>query len=85
MKFLIDKKLIELVEKLTLTTYETSECYNDEKKVWINVENVEPLIDDLIYEIEYRDNKIIEVETQINNDYNPEMEIPEIHGKGISW
>lgn len=68
-----------------MTTYETSECYNDEKKVWINVENVEPLIDDLIYEIEYRDNEIIEVETQINNDYNPEMEIPEIHGKGITY
>lgn len=85
MKFTIDKNLIEKIGKLTATDYGTEECYNDDKKVWFDVEKLEPLLDDLIYEIKHRDNKIIELETQINNDYNPEIEIPEIHGKGISW
>ncbi len=85
MKFTIDKNLINKISKLTSTDYGIEEYYNDDKKVWFDIKNLKPLLDDLLYEIEHRDNKIIEIETQINNDYNPEMEIPEIHGKGISW
>lgn len=87
MKFTIDKNLIEKIGKLTATDYGVEEYYNDDKKVWFDIDNFESLLDDLMYEIECRDDRITDLEFQRDNpdNYNPELEIPEIHGKGISW
>lgn len=36
-------------------------------------------------DVEYWKEKYKELENSLNNDYDPEIEVPEIHGEGISW
>lgn len=55
MKFLIDKNLMEKIRKLTSTDYGLEEYYDDDKKVWIDSEVIEPMLDDLIWEMEERE------------------------------
>ena len=43
------------------------------------------IIEDLLIELECKDEKINDLKNQLNNDFNPDLEIPEIHGKGISY
>lgn len=68
MKFTIDKNLIKLVEKLTLTTYGTTDDYDDETKVWINVKNVEPLIDDLTREVNHSKEELAEYKLYVEDN-----------------
>ena len=42
-------------------------------------------IESLEEDVEYWKEKYKELENSLNNDYDPEIEVPEIHGEGISW
>ena len=42
-------------------------------------------IESLEEDVQYWKEKYEDLENQINNDYDPEIEIPQIHGEGISW
>ena len=78
-------EIFEKVHNLNLNDYEIK---------WFNAENIdgyiEPntmldMIEDLLWEIDHWKEKYEDLENAINNDYDPEIEIPQIHGKGISW
>lgn len=54
----------------------------------VSVHELLTKIEDLLDELEYTQSKLEKCEERLENtdfDYNPEMEIPEIHGKGITW
>lgn len=36
-------------------------------------------------DLEYWQEKYKELEDSLNNDYDPEIEIPQIHKEGVSW
>ena len=36
-------------------------------------------------DVEYWKEKYKELEDSLNNDYDPEIDIPQIHGENISW
>lgn len=69
MKFLIDKNLIEKVAKLTSTDYGLEEYYDDEKKVWINRDVIEPLLDDLIWEMEEREERFNDFKQDVVDNF----------------
>jgi hypothetical protein len=52
------------------------------RKDIITIEELIGVIEDLDGEVESLNE---EIERLKNNDYDPEIEIPDIHGKGISW
>lgn len=54
-----------------------------ERKDIITIDDLVCKIEDLDEEIERLNEKIEELENK--DDYDPEIEIPDIHGKGISW
>ena len=89
MKFLIDKKLIEKVKDKTDINYRTEDCYDEDNKVWLNLEDLEEILDDLLEKIDDIEYEYLEYkeyqERDRNDDFIPEREVPEIHGKGISW
>ena len=47
-------------------------------KVWFDLDELEPFLDAMLY-------GYTELKEQLYNDYIPDREVPEIHGKGISW
>ena len=74
---------LKRVSDITMTDYEI---------VWKDAENIEGYIDtdgllamieDLICEVDRLKEEIDDLNQP--NDYDPEIEIPQIHGKGISW
>lgn len=69
MKFLIDKNLIEKVAKLTSTDYGTEEYYDDEKKVWIDRDVIEPMLDDLIWEMEEREEQFNDFKQDVKDNF----------------
>ena len=69
MKFLIDKNLMEKIRKLTSTDYGLEEYYGDEKKVWIDSETIEPMLDDLIWEMEEREEKFNDFKQDVVDNF----------------
>lgn len=69
MKFLIDKNLIEKVAKLTSTDYGLEEYYDDEKKVWIDRDVIEPMLDDLIWEMEEREERFNDFKQDVKDNF----------------
>lgn len=53
-----------------------------ERKDLITIEDLISVIEDLDHEVEVLKEEIEDIK---NNDYNAEIEIPDIHGKGVSW
>ena len=54
-----------------------------ERKDIITIGDLISIIEDLDGEIERLNERIEDLENK--DDYDPEIEIPDIHGKGISW
>ena len=69
MKFLIDKNLMEKIQKLTSTDYGLEEYYDDEKKVWIDRDVIEPLLDDLIWEMEEREERFNDFKQDVKDNF----------------
>lgn len=69
MKFLIDKNLMEKIKELTSTDYGLEEYYDDEKKVWIDSETIEPLLDDLIWEMEEREERFNDFKQDVKDNF----------------
>jgi hypothetical protein len=69
MKFLIDKNLMKKIEELTSTDYGLEEYYDDEKKVWINRDVIEPLLDDLIWEMEEREERFNDFKQDVKDNF----------------
>lgn len=69
MKFLIDKNLMKKIEELTSTDYGLEEYYDDEKKVWINRDVIEPLLDDLIWEMEEREERFNDFKQDVADNF----------------
>lgn len=55
------------------------------KKIFFEKENLQSKIESLEEDVEYWKEKYKELENSLNNDYDPEIEVPQIHGEGISW
>lgn len=69
-----DFDLIEKVREITDVDYHISDLFTYQ------------LVEDLIFNYEKLQREYDEYkEYEKNNDYDPEREIPEIHGKGISY
>lgn len=49
------------------------------------IDELESLLWNLVDELSRKESKIEELTNQLENDYDPEIEVPEIHGEGISW
>lgn len=69
MKFLIDKNLMEKIKELTSTDYGLEEYYDDEKKVWIDRDVIEPMLDDLIWEIEEREEQFNDFKQDVKDNF----------------
>lgn len=52
---------------------------------FIDIETAYQIVEDYKFIIENQKNIINDLENQLFNDYDPEVEIPEIHKEGISW
>lgn len=89
MKFTIDKNLIKKIEEKTDINYRTEDCYDEDNKVWLKLEDLDEVLDDLLEKIDDIEYEYLEYkeyqERDRNDDFIPEREVPEIHGKGISW
>lgn len=82
----IDETNYELIEKAIKISG------MDYKINWFDAENIKGymyqwdvtgIIEDLLGEISRLEEEIEDMKTP--NDYDPKVEIPDIHGKGISW
>jgi hypothetical protein len=64
----IDNNLYERIEKITKTKYS-----NDfgEDNVWVDGDNLYTLIEDLVCEVEHLKAKIIYIEKDIEDNYEP--------------
>lgn len=84
----IDKKLIDKVSEVLRAEY-SENTIETNGKLMLTAEDVEHLLKDLMTEIdgvtEYYEDRIARIKNQYENDFIPEREVPEIHGKGISW
>lgn len=67
-------------DKIRLSKYH--QALND---FLIEYEILQSKIESLEEDVEYWKEKYKELEDSLNNDYDPEIEIPQIHGEGISW
>lgn len=54
-------------------------------KDYVRLLDVVHKIEDLGWELERVQEEFEDYKNQQENDYNPEVEIPRIHGEGISW
>ena len=59
----IDEKIIKKVEEITITNYEA-------KGNKVPAENIEPMIEDLLYEIEKLENRYKELDEYLKEEYN---------------
>lgn len=73
------KKLLYSQEDLDLILSLETQEYEDK------INNLQSKIESLEEDVEYWKEKYKELENSLNNDYDPEIEVPEIHGEGISW
>ena len=64
MYLLLDSKLLKKIEKITSTQYHTIANF-------IPVDNVVSMIEDLMNEIEYRDNRIKDIVADREDNYRP--------------
>lgn len=74
MKIILDEDLNEQIK----------EKLNEDWEVF-KLDELEGLLWNLVDEISRKENEIEELKNELENDYDPEIEIPEIHGEGISW
>lgn len=74
MNELVKKDIIKKVQEETITEH-TGETETD---LWL-------IIIDLLDSIETYKKTILDLENERDNDYDPEKEIPIIHGPGVSW
>lgn len=74
MKIILDEDLKEQIK----------EKLNEDWGI-IKFDELERLLWNLVDKISRKENEIEELKNEIENDYDPEIEIPQIHGKGISW
>lgn len=72
------KELIYSQEDLDLILSLETQEYEDK------IENLQSKIESLEEDVEYWKEKYKELEDSLNNDYDPEIEVPQIHGVGIS-
>lgn len=80
-------RLNELLNKIYyeyLDSHEAEEFIIYFKRLKQDKDNLQSKIESLEEDVEYWKNKYKELEDSLNNDYDPEIEIPEIHGVGIS-
>lgn len=72
MKLEISEKLYTEITKLTLTTYEGRAIQNEEGEVVILMpwKNIEPMLEDLVIEINNLEEKIEDIKTTILNPEN---------------
>ena len=73
------KDIIKQVSKITKNKYKLNILGR------LSEDTIYSIVEDLIEEINYRNKTIRDLEEQRDNDYDPDLEIPLIHGKGISW
>jgi hypothetical protein len=59
----IDEKLVKAVEEITMTDYG---CYKNQ----VPAENIEPMIEDLLYEIEKLEERYNELDEYVKETYN---------------
>jgi len=59
----IDEKIIKKVEEITITDYEA-------KGNQVPAENIEPMIEDLLYEIEKLQERYNELDEYLKEEYN---------------
>ena len=71
----------ETIRKIISYTGGNYDCKGD----FVCAEDIDVIIEDLLIELECKDAKINDLKNQLNNDFNPDLEIPEIHGKRISY
>jgi hypothetical protein len=75
----INKELIEKIEKITMVDYETTE--NELTGCLIPIENIEAVIEDLLFEIKHRDEVFEEFKKYVDDNYKA---IPVAEQYGIS-
>ena len=78
-RYVLDESEMELLDELSETTGVDYEIVGNE----FPMSSFIPLLKDLQLEIHRRDEKIEKLQEE--DDYDPEVEVPPIHGKGISW
>lgn len=77
----LDEKELELIEKAEKIT-----CYDYHRKDdLIPADEFISIIEDLLIEIEHIQEEFEDYKKRETNDYDPEIEIPKIHGKNISY
>lgn len=69
------------------TEYEPLRFKGDKEKVYLTENTVYNMLEDLVIKIDHWKEKVEDLERYIRwlNEPNYEDDIPEIHGKGISW
>ena len=70
------QRLLERVSEQRLTNFEP-------KGDFISIDSLWSMIDELSFALERAEEEIKELENK--DDYDEHQDIPEIHGKGISW
>ena len=91
-KCLLENDKEEIIEQYLETTSKLNKiekCYAtlEDKYYKLIAKNgsLQSKIESLEEDVEYWKEKYKELEDSLNSDYDPEIEIPEIHGEGISW
>ena len=82
---ILDFDFLKDIEGKTLNNYDCYKVKDNEENVLISIETATIMFEDMLYKIEALEEENKKLENQIYNDYNPEIEIPEIHGEGITW
>ena len=76
------------MENVYIKTDEIYELVKDkycQSKDIISLDELLGIVEEMYDEIVRLDEENEHLENQLTNDYDPEIEIPQIHGKGISW
>ena len=72
-----DKTIREIIS-YTCGNYE---CQGD----FVSAEDIDTIIEDLLIELKDKDNEIRDLKNQLENDFDPDNEIPILHSKEISF
>lgn len=72
-----DKTIREIIS-YTCANYD---CQGD----FVSAEDIDTIIEDLLIELKDKDNEIRDLKNQLENDFEPDNEIPMLQGKGISF
>ena len=69
---MIDKKLLERIEEETITDYGTYDVVGgDENKTYLPIDNIEPMLKDLLIEIDRLKEKIEDIIRDREDNYRP--------------